>query len=61
MVKVERPDGSLDAATPPETFGAELVAGIPNARSVTLPAGHIANIEQPDAFNRAVLDFLSTT
>ena len=53
--------GSMDAATPPETFGAELVDGIPNARSVTLPAGHIANIEQPDAFNRAVLDFLSTT
>jgi pimeloyl-ACP methyl ester carboxylesterase len=31
-----------------------------NARRTTLPrAGHIANIEEADAFNEAVLGFLS--
>lgn len=52
--------GSLDAATPHEAFGAQLVQAIPNAKSVVLPAGHIANVEQPEAFNRALLEFLST-
>ena len=50
--------GSLDVATPHEPFGAQLVAGIPGASSVILPAGHIANVEQPEAFNRALLEFL---
>jgi len=32
---------------------------IPNAVQVTLPgAGHAANIDQPEAFNRALVDFL---
>jgi 3-oxoadipate enol-lactonase len=50
--------GSLDTATPHETCGAQLVAGIPGARSLVLPAGHIANVEQPEAFSRALLEFL---
>lgn len=50
--------GALDAATPHEAFGAQLVAGIPGARSVILPAGHISNVEQPEAFSRALLEFL---
>lgn len=50
--------GALDAATPHETCGAQLVAGIPGARSLILPAGHIANVEQPEAFSRALLEFL---
>jgi pimeloyl-ACP methyl ester carboxylesterase len=33
---------------------------IPNARKVVIPdAGHAANIDQPEAFNRAVLEFLN--
>ena len=51
--------GSLDTATPPQGHGELLVQGIPNAQDTRLAAGHIANIEQPAAFSRAVLDFLS--
>ena len=51
--------GALDAATPHEAFGAQLAAGIPGARSLILPAaGHISNVEQPEAFSQALLDFL---
>jgi pimeloyl-ACP methyl ester carboxylesterase len=36
-----------------------MAAKIPGAVKVVIPdAGHAANIDQPDAFNRAVLDFL---
>ena len=36
-----------------------LVAGIAGARRVTLPgAAHLPNMERPEAFNRAVMDFL---
>ena len=39
-----------------------MAAKIPEAVKVVIPdAGHAANIDQPDAFNRAVLDFLSRT
>jgi pimeloyl-ACP methyl ester carboxylesterase len=32
---------------------------IPNARKVVIPdAGHAANLDNPEAFNRAVLEFL---
>ncbi len=38
-----------------------LAASIPGARKVVLPdAGHMANMDAPDAFNRVVLDFLSS-
>lgn len=50
--------GALDAATPPPAT-AELAHTIPESYLVTLDAAHLANVEQPDAFNRAVLGFLS--
>ena len=37
-----------------------MAAKIPKARKVVIPdAGHAANIDQPDAFNRAVVEFLA--
>ena len=39
-----------------------LVDNIKNARHVVIPeAGHAVNIDQPELFNRTVLDFLSNT
>jgi 3-oxoadipate enol-lactonase len=50
--------GAQDPATPPDQ--AEAIAeGIPGARLVVIPdAAHLVNVEQPEAFNRAVLDHL---
>jgi len=50
--------GKLDNATPADTHGHLLRSDIPGARWALLQAGHIANVEQPVAFNHAVLDFL---
>ena len=37
-----------------------MAAKIPGARFVTIPgAGHLANLEQPAAFNRVLEEFLS--
>jgi pimeloyl-ACP methyl ester carboxylesterase len=37
-----------------------MAAKIPNCEKVVIPnAGHAANIDQPEAFNRAILDFLA--
>jgi 3-oxoadipate enol-lactonase len=50
--------GELDQPTPPAEarIMAEL---IPGARLVILPdAGHLANLEQPETFNQALLEFL---
>lgn len=42
-------------------IAALLAADIPAARKVALPrAGHMANMDAPEAFNRVVLDFLAT-
>lgn len=50
--------GEDDRLTPP-TIGQAMQAKIPGARLVVIPtAGHLSNIEQPEVFNRAVLDFL---
>lgn len=51
--------GALDALTPPDE--AYLMAEhIARARLVVLEhAGHLSNIEQPEAFNRALLTFLA--
>lgn len=39
-----------------------MAAKIPGSEKVVIPgAGHAANIDQPDIFNRAVLDFLEKT
>jgi pimeloyl-ACP methyl ester carboxylesterase len=39
--------------------GEALRTGIPGARLVSLRAAHLSNIEQADAFTKAVRDFLS--
>lgn len=50
--------GALDNATPSADHGLRLHAAIAGARWTSLEAGHIANVEQPQAFNKALLDFL---
>jgi len=50
--------GTQDPAATPQD-GRELAAGIAGARYVELDTSHIANWEQPDAYARAVLDFLT--
>ena len=53
--------GSEDAATPPEQ-GAALQRLIPGARLGVLEgAGHLANLEQPDAFTQLLIDHLTRT
>ncbi|HVF10023.1 MAG TPA: alpha/beta fold hydrolase [Abditibacteriaceae bacterium] len=50
--------GAEDALTPP-TMAQTLVDGMPNAQlAVIESAGHLSNLEQPEAFNEAVLTFL---
>ena len=52
--------GEHDAITPVAEHAA-MAAQVPGARLVTIPgAGHMSNLEAPDAFNRALLDFLAT-
>lgn len=52
--------GEHDAITPPE-FAIRMADRIPNARLVIIPgAGHLSNLEAPDAFNRAVSAFVKT-
>jgi pimeloyl-ACP methyl ester carboxylesterase len=50
--------GAEDAVTPPAA--SRLIAErVPGARSVEVPgAGHLSNLEQKDAFNAALTDFL---
>lgn len=51
--------GELDQATPPSDARL-LVDHIPNARlAIILNAAHLANIEQPEAFNQIVAAFAS--
>ena len=48
-----------DRTAPPEVMQ-RMASHIPGAQYACLEgAGHIANVEQPEAFNRAVLEFLS--
>lgn len=50
--------GEGDTLTPPED-ARQLAESLPNAQLVTIPhAAHLANIEQPEAFNRALIAFL---
>jgi 3-oxoadipate enol-lactonase len=52
--------GSEDVLTPP-ALAEKLAAGIPGARLEKIAgAGHLSNLEQPDAFNTAVRSFLRT-
>ena len=51
--------GAADLATTPAVAEA-LAAAIPNARVEVIPAaGHLSNIEQPEAFNHAIRSFLA--
>lgn len=50
--------GTLDPATPPAHSEA-LERAIAGSRLVMLEAAHLSNVERPDAFARAVLDFLA--
>lgn len=50
--------GKLDPATPPEV-GRLIAETIHGAELVELDAAHLSNLEQPEAFGKAVLDFLT--
>ena len=51
--------GTEDSLSPPAEMAA-LAAAIPNARLVSIPgAGHLSNLEKPDAFNAAIADFMA--
>jgi 3-oxoadipate enol-lactonase len=51
--------GEEDTVYPPE-LAREMARRIPGAELVTFErTGHLANLEQPERFNKAVLDFLS--
>jgi len=51
--------GELDGPTPPADARL-MVERIPGARLAIIPqAGHLSNLEQPEAFNHAVLEFLA--
>jgi 3-oxoadipate enol-lactonase len=49
--------GTQDPATPPAA-GETIAKTISGAKLVALDAAHISNVEQPQAFTKAVLDFL---
>jgi pimeloyl-ACP methyl ester carboxylesterase len=52
--------GGEDTLTPP-ALAQNLAATLPDARLATIEwAGHLANLEQPEAFNAAVRSFLQT-
>ena len=52
--------GEQDALTPP-AMAQEYAAQIPNAQLVTIPqAGHLSNLEQPEAFVQLVSSFLQS-
>ena len=52
--------GEQDPATPP-AMAQDIVKNLPGARLALIPqAAHLANLEQPDAFNRALGGFLSS-
>ena len=50
--------GDRDIATPWVGHGELLARGIPGAKAIHLPAGHLSNIERPRSFTAALLDFL---
>ena len=52
--------GDSDVATPPE-LNKEIAAGVPGAKFVTVPdSGHLTTLEQPEAVNAAMSEWLST-
>lgn len=64
LSKIEVPTlilvGGEDTVTPPDA-AKKIAAAIPKSTLVELPAaGHLSNLETPDAFNTAVREFLAT-
>jgi 3-oxoadipate enol-lactonase len=51
--------GANDPATTPEA-GRAIHDAIPGAEMAVLDAAHISNVEQPEAFTRTVMEFLSS-
>jgi 3-oxoadipate enol-lactonase len=52
--------GENDPGTPP-AMAREIQENLPGAKLVLIPqAAHLSNIEQPEAFNRALAEFLSS-
>jgi 3-oxoadipate enol-lactonase len=52
--------GENDPGTPP-AMAREIHENLPGSKLVLIPqAAHLSNIEQPEAFNRALADFLSS-
>jgi 3-oxoadipate enol-lactonase len=50
--------GEEDTLTPPDE-ARTMASGIPDGRLVVLPgSGHLANLETPEAFNQALVEFL---
>lgn len=49
--------GGRDPATPPAQ-GEEIVTAIAGAKGVTFDAAHLSNVEQPEQFTAALLEFL---
>jgi pimeloyl-ACP methyl ester carboxylesterase len=50
--------GEQDELTPPDR-AAEIAAGLPNGRAVTVPdCGHLSTLERPEAVTRALVDWL---
>lgn len=49
--------GTMDTATPFEGHGDRIAAGIRNAKVALIAAGHLASIENPDAFAQSVCQF----
>ncbi|MFT4074311.1 MAG: alpha/beta fold hydrolase [Asticcacaulis sp.] len=53
--------GDKDPLTPPDR-AEEMAAAIPNARLVIVPeCGHLSTLEQPEAVNRALIEWLMAT
>ena len=52
--------GDCDVSTPWNGNGDLLANTIPGARSIVLPAAHLSNLEQPEAFSQALLNFVAT-
>ena len=50
--------GNADLSMPYAQHGRVLAESIPGASDVLFPAGHLANLERPRAFNAAVLDWI---
>lgn len=53
--------GSRDDPLYPIDIARAMAARIPGARLEELPGGHVSNLEQPERFDRAVLEFLKTS